>query len=554
MSIKPRVGIIGAGLSGLRCADILVQNGAQVTILEARDRVGGRVHQGKVGGHLVDLGSNWIHGTGSNPITAIAAATKTVTHDPVGQNLMITRDGQVLDETLTAKASNFMWTTIAKAFEYSNQHSSVIPPERSLYDFIRDQLEQMDYSPQEKRVCLDACKLWGGYVGDPVGRQSLKFFRLEECIDSGEWLNCVNDCDWCWSIDLLFKQGNDFVASTYQRIVEYVSQAALSKADVRFNQPVVAIETPIREQMPDRSQPITVTTVSGDLYYFDELVVTCPLGWLKQNTAAFSPALPSLLLSAIQNITYGRLEKVFLTFPRAFWHDDSTNQTASSSSEASQSTATTATTTGTSTSTSPAMNPIFTQFLEPEYTNHPEGMEWNQECLSLAGLPSPCNQPTLMFYTYGPCSTYIVEQISPLDPRSPEYREKLITLFEPFYSRLPGFDASRPDCDPTGVLATQWQKDPYAGNGSYCNFQIGLTQADKDIVTLRTGAGVGPERGLWFAGEHTAPFVALGTTTGAYWSGERAAVQICEKLRLGNVGVAGCRDDSLPSAMSDKSP
>jgi len=39
----PRVAIIGAGVSGLRCADILGQNGAQVTIFEARDRVGGRV-------------------------------------------------------------------------------------------------------------------------------------------------------------------------------------------------------------------------------------------------------------------------------------------------------------------------------------------------------------------------------------------------------------------------------------------------------------------------------------------------------------------------------
>jgi monoamine oxidase len=43
MTTKPHVGVIGAGLSGLRCADILVQNGARVTILEARNRVGGRV-------------------------------------------------------------------------------------------------------------------------------------------------------------------------------------------------------------------------------------------------------------------------------------------------------------------------------------------------------------------------------------------------------------------------------------------------------------------------------------------------------------------------------
>jgi NADPH-dependent glutamate synthase beta subunit-like oxidoreductase len=39
----PHVGIVGAGVAGLRCADILLQHGVKVTILEARNRVGGRV-------------------------------------------------------------------------------------------------------------------------------------------------------------------------------------------------------------------------------------------------------------------------------------------------------------------------------------------------------------------------------------------------------------------------------------------------------------------------------------------------------------------------------
>ena len=38
-----------------------------------------------------------------------------------------------------------------------------------------------------------------------------------------------------------------------------------------------------------------------------------------------------------------------------------------------------------------------------------------------------------------------------------------------------------------------------------------------------------PGVGLWFAGEHTAPFVALGTSTGAYWSGEKVAERIMAK-------------------------
>ncbi len=46
---------------------------------------------------------------------------------------------------------------------------------------------------------------------------------------------------------------------------------------------------------------------------------------------------------------------------------------------------------------------------------------------------------------------------------------------------------------------------------------------------------MGEERGIWFAGEHTAPFIALGTTTGAYWSGEgiaRRIVALYEDLRI----------------------
>ena len=39
----PNVCIVGAGISGLRCAEVLTERGIRVTILEGRDRVGGRV-------------------------------------------------------------------------------------------------------------------------------------------------------------------------------------------------------------------------------------------------------------------------------------------------------------------------------------------------------------------------------------------------------------------------------------------------------------------------------------------------------------------------------
>jgi hypothetical protein len=37
-----------------------------------------------------------------------------------------------------------------------------------------------------------------------------------------------------------------------------------------------------------------------------------------------------------------------------------------------------------------------------------------------------------------------------------------------------------------------------------------------------------PDKNVWFAGEHTAPFVALGTSTGAYWSGEAVGLRIVD--------------------------
>ena len=40
---QPHICIVGAGVAGLRCADVLLDAGIKVTINEGRDRIGGRV-------------------------------------------------------------------------------------------------------------------------------------------------------------------------------------------------------------------------------------------------------------------------------------------------------------------------------------------------------------------------------------------------------------------------------------------------------------------------------------------------------------------------------
>lgn len=66
-----RVVVIGAGLSGLAAARQLQRFGMEVIVLEARNRVGGRVHTYKKGNFIADLGPNSLNGILGNPMMVL---------------------------------------------------------------------------------------------------------------------------------------------------------------------------------------------------------------------------------------------------------------------------------------------------------------------------------------------------------------------------------------------------------------------------------------------------------------------------------------------------
>lgn len=81
--------VIGAGLSGLYAARSLQRAGLSVTVLEARDRVGGRVwSQRLAGGATIDLGGQWI-GPGQKRMYALAQeyGLKTIVTHTKGDNV-----------------------------------------------------------------------------------------------------------------------------------------------------------------------------------------------------------------------------------------------------------------------------------------------------------------------------------------------------------------------------------------------------------------------------------------------------------------------------------
>jgi Flavin containing amine oxidoreductase len=106
-----------------------------------------------------------------------------------------------------------------------------------------------------------------------------------------------------------------------------------------------------------------------------------------------------------------------------------------------------------------------------------------------------------------------------------EQHNFLQEFFRPYYSRLSHYDAADPGCQPKAILATDWYHDELAGYGSYCNFQVGMDDARGDVEALRRGW---PDRRIWFAGEHCAPFDEMGSATGAYMSGEAAAEHVAK--------------------------
>ncbi|XP_058791610.1 spermine oxidase isoform X3 [Phymastichus coffea] len=74
MVTKPKVIIIGAGAAGIAAASRLIEKGLNnVLILEAKNRIGGRIHTVKFSENILELGAQWCHGEENNIIYSLAS-------------------------------------------------------------------------------------------------------------------------------------------------------------------------------------------------------------------------------------------------------------------------------------------------------------------------------------------------------------------------------------------------------------------------------------------------------------------------------------------------
>ena len=96
-----RVIVVGAGMAGLVAARLLHDSGFVVTVLEARNRLGGRTWTDDSLGAPLDLGGSWVHGVEGNPLTLWCKKLGVPLVESQGDRLLIderatapTREGQ----------------------------------------------------------------------------------------------------------------------------------------------------------------------------------------------------------------------------------------------------------------------------------------------------------------------------------------------------------------------------------------------------------------------------------------------------------------------------
>ena len=278
-----KVVVVGAGISGLAAANALKGAGFNVTVVEARNRIGGRMWTDRTTLSVpADLGAGWIHEGVGNPITDLANAYS-VQYTSVKKS-----NNQLYDVTGAAISS------AASEALYQSILSTVLGSRDSL---------STDMSIQT------AINLATGALNPALtATQQLYLNEQVNTMLEHEYAADVSDL----SLEY-YDEGTQFTGPDYLMIGGFdgITTGLATGQTILLSQVVSKIAY--------NATQAVVTTVAGRQFVADYVVVTLPLGVLQAGSVTFSPALSTAKAVSLTHVGMGVLNKIWLQFPYAFW-------------------------------------------------------------------------------------------------------------------------------------------------------------------------------------------------------------------------------------------
>jgi len=261
-SANPDVAIVGAGSAGIAAARRLLAAGLTVTVLEARNRIGGRTVTRRFKGHPVDLGAHWLHAGPINPLVTLGRRRgEPLRRAPVNGHFFVRgRPGSRAERAALDRAfdrADRAMTLAAKARE-DRPAAAALPP----------------MGPQGRRVAA----IHGLVSGRPLDEVSLHDFPIMEYSD------------------------NLFIAGGLGAYVGRLAQGL----PVRLGTVVQGVDW--------SGGDVRLETSAGTLRA-RAVIVTAPMAVLQGNAIRFTPALPCSVAEAIDGFTQGVYEHVILHWP-----------------------------------------------------------------------------------------------------------------------------------------------------------------------------------------------------------------------------------------------